>query len=106
MLSERINFSLLHEEFPMKRLTIAMITLLMAGSMPALAGQGQRHGQGPRSFGTLDANGDKSLSKDEVASAPRLSANFESIDADKNGSISEEELQAYRDARCAGRMKK
>jgi hypothetical protein len=46
------------------------------------------------------------LSKDEVASAPRLSANFESIDADKNGSISEEELQAYRDARCAGRMKK
>jgi len=50
----------------------------------------------------LDANGDGKLSKDEVANHPKLVQEFGAIDADKDGFLSAEELQAAR-ARHAGR---
>lgn len=43
-----------------------------------------------------DANGDGQLSRDEVAGAPRLSQEFDAIDADSNGLLTVEELQAAR----------
>ncbi len=55
-------------------------------------GGGQR-GQGWKKW---DANGDGTLTREEVANAPRLSQQFDAIDADHNGSLTVEELQAAR----------
>lgn len=44
----------------------------------------------------LDANGDGRLSRDEVAGHPRLAKDFDAIDANKDGFLSPEELQAAR----------
>ncbi len=61
-------------------------------------GGGQR-GQGWKKW---DANGDGALTRDEVANAPRLSQQFDAIDADHNGSLTAEELQAAH-SRIGGR---
>ena len=50
----------------------------------------------------LDANADGKLSKEEVANHPRLVSDFDTIDADKDGLLAPEELQAVR-GRHAGR---
>ena len=45
-------------------------------------------------FKAADANGDGSLSLDEVqANMPRLAERFNTLDKDKNGQLSREELQ-------------
>ena len=45
-------------------------------------------------FKTADANGDGSLSLDEVqANMPKMAERFSKIDKDKNGMLSREELQ-------------
>ncbi|HEX4943135.1 MAG TPA: hypothetical protein VFV55_02210 [Usitatibacteraceae bacterium] len=53
-------------------------------------------GPGARGMGwtRLDADGDGKLSRAEVANAPRLSQEFDAIDADKDGFLTIEELQA------------
>lgn len=92
----------------MKKLLMLTMALFIIDSAPALAGQGSGKGpgKGPRSFESLDSNGDKALSKEEVANAPRLNSDFDKVDADKNGAISQEELQAFRAERRAERMNK
>ena len=49
-----------------------------------------------------DANGDGKLSREEVANSPRLGANFEAIDTDRDGFLTAEELRAAH-ARFGGR---
>lgn len=63
------------------------------------AHKGEGRGDG---WKKLDANGDGKLSKDEVAGHPRLANAFDTIDADKDGYLSPEELRAAH-ARHAGR---
>ncbi len=62
------------------------------------------YGRGGRGQGWTkwDANGDGQLSREEVANAPRLSQDFDAIDADHNGFVTAEELQAAR-GQFAGR---
>lgn len=69
----------------------------LAGDCPGMGG-------GPaRMFDRLraaDKDGNGSLSRDEIAGFPGLAANFDTIDANKDGQISLQELQG---ARGAGR---
>lgn len=63
-----------------------------------------RHGRGD-GWKKWDADGDGKLSREEVASAPRLSQEFDAIDADKDGFLTLEELQAAHGAfRGRGRV--
>ena len=66
-----------------------------------LAHRGGGHGQG-EGWKKWDANGDGRLSRDEVANAPRLSQQFDAIDANHDGFLTVEELQAAR-GQSAGR---
>jgi len=63
------------------------------------ARSGSQRGQGWKKW---DANGDGTLTRDEVASAPRLSQQFDAIDANRDGILTVEELQAAH-GRFAGR---
>jgi Ca2+-binding EF-hand superfamily protein len=45
-------------------------------------------------YSKLDANGDGSISKSEAKKDASLSANFDSLDKDKNGSLSSAELSS------------
>jgi Ca2+-binding EF-hand superfamily protein len=62
-------------------------------------------GQGPHPFESFDKDGNKELSKEEVAAAPQIGGDFDVIDTDKSGSITKDELEAYRTAQHAQRMK-
>ncbi len=68
--------------------------------------QAARQALGPRGNGQgwlrWDADGDGRLSRAEVANAPRLSQNFDAIDANKDGFLTADELQAAH-ASYAGR---
>jgi len=55
---------------------------------------GRRHHHGPR----VDTDGNGQISRDEAKAAPRLSQNFDAIDANKDGSLSRDELHAWRRA--------
>jgi len=64
-----------------------------------LAHRGAGRGEGWKQW---DANGDGRLSREEVANAPRLSQQFDTIDANHDGFITVEEMQAARQAHHAG----
>lgn len=69
----------------------------LQAARPARGG-GQRGG----GWKKWDANGDGSLTRDEVVNAPRLSQQFDAIDANHDGLLTVEELQAAR-GRFSGR---
>jgi Ca2+-binding EF-hand superfamily protein len=52
-----------------------------------------------------DKNHDGALSKDEVKGFPKLSADFEKIDADHNGQLSMQEIKNYYQSVSAGKKK-
>jgi Ca2+-binding EF-hand superfamily protein len=71
----------------------------MQAARQAHRGAGHGRGEGWKQW---DANGDGRLSRDEVANAPRLSQQFDAIDANHDGFLTVEELQAAR-GQFAGR---
>ena len=60
---------------------------------------GARAASGSAAFQALDANRDGKLSRDELQAHPRLLRNFDAIDANHDGVISDDELQAWHAAR-------
>jgi Ca2+-binding EF-hand superfamily protein len=68
------------------------ISLAELGSARGTFGRGAR-GEGWKKW---DVNGDGKLAREEVANAPRLAQEFDAIDANKDGFLALEELQAAR----------
>ena len=48
-----------------------------------------------KKFSTADINGDKMLDQSEASSMPMLSEKFATVDTDKDGKVSTEEMRAY-----------
>lgn len=71
----------------------------MQAARLAHRGAGQGRGEGWKKW---DANGDGTLSRDEVANAPRLSQQFDVIDSNHDNVLTVEELRAAR-GQFAGR---
>jgi Ca2+-binding EF-hand superfamily protein len=50
-------------------------------------------------FKAADKNGDGGLSKDEAAALPRIAQHFDKLDTNKDGVVTQEELQAHHQER-------
>lgn len=55
-------------------------------------------GSNKASFGALDINTDRKLSRDEVKSNTALSTDFDKLDSDRNGSLSNAEFAKFEDS--------
>lgn len=53
----------------------------------------------------LDTDGDKRISRAEAAARPGLAKHFDDIDSNRDGYLSPEELQAYRQKQMGARLK-
>lgn len=81
----------------MKRTIAALTATLIAGfTFAANAGDGTHHGKGApqERFKAADTNTDGKLSRDEAKALPRIAEHFDKIDADKDGFVTVQELQA------------
>jgi Ca2+-binding EF-hand superfamily protein len=63
--------------------------------------RGQRMDDRRERMRELDKDGDQMLSRTEVESMPKLAQNFDSIDGNRDGKLSREELRAAREQRRA-----
>lgn len=67
--------------------------LLSPDELRAARGPGH-HGH----HGRLDANNDGSISREEAKGAPRLAANFDAVDTNRDGVLTRDEMLAWRKA--------
>lgn len=86
----------------------ALVVMTTGGMASAFPGDRER-GEGPRGpapmmqmFGALDADGDGSVTQEELDAAGPAAA-FAAADADGDGALSGDELTAFREARQAAR---
>ena len=59
------------------------------------------HEKGEAAFKKADADNDGTLDKTEAKAMPRVAKNFDAIDADKDGTVSMEEIHTYMKAQHA-----
>ena len=80
----------------MKRTIVALTATLLAGfAFAANAGDAAQGKGGPQErFKAADTNGDGKLSREEAKALPRIAEHFDKIDADKDGFVTPQELQA------------
>lgn len=83
----------------MKTVSLLAALALATSATVVLAHAGGGWGAGGfERLRAADTNGDGLLSRTEVAALPRLAERFDSIDANDDGQVSFEELQAFRTA--------
>jgi Ca2+-binding EF-hand superfamily protein len=71
-----------------------LLTMIFAA---AAANAGDAPGPGRPDRPTLDANGDGIVTREEAKAYPRLTADFDAADANKDGQLDAAELQAHRE---------
>ena len=86
---------------------IVLAVLAALGSAPAFAVDAPP-ADGPHGVAKLDKNGDGVIDRSEAAAAPRLAQNFDSLDKNKDGKLSGDELprRGDRDGQGPDRMAK
>lgn len=87
----------------MRKIMVLMAVAVLTGAIPALADPGSGDGHKRLKLEMLDTDGNGMVSKDEfmVMHMKR----FEKIDANADGNIAKDEIEAYRAARKAEREK-
>lgn len=61
------------------------------------------HGRAMGRFNSADKDNDGTLTKDEAKAMPRVAKNFDAIDVDKDGTVSEQEIHDYMKAHRPGK---
>ncbi len=82
----------------MKALVIASTVLLASGVAMAKGADKKPHA-GHAAVETLDADKDGKLSKDEVKADTNLTGSFDTLDANKDGFLDKDELKAAKHAK-------
>ena len=55
----------------------------------------EMHERGGERFKAADKNGDGMLDREEAGAMPKVAANFDAIDGDKSGAVTEKEIHDY-----------
>lgn len=63
------------------------------------------HEKGEAAFKKADKDNDGTLDKEEAKAMPRVAKNFDAIDADKDGTVSMDEIHTFMKAKHQGMMK-
>ena len=86
---------------------------VMAGAKDKMKGKGKdmrdktkaMHEDGKARFAAADKDGDGTLDKEEAKAMPRVAGNFDKIDADKDGTVSMDEIHAFMKSQHQGKRK-
>ena len=80
----------------MKSVTLVAVCLGLTASIAAAAADSAQR------LDQLDTNGDRKLSRDEVAADPALAQRFEQMDVNKDGFLSRDELAVAKRSSICG----
>jgi Ca2+-binding EF-hand superfamily protein len=69
-----------------------LVALAAHAGNPGDSSTGGKHGRGP-----VDANGDGIVTREEAQTHPRLSADFDAADTNKDGQLDATEMKAHRE---------
>ena len=98
----------------MKKMNVALITVLLSASIGASAAFAQAPAEQPKGerahkmherMKAADKDGDGKISRAEAVAMPRLAKHFDEIDTNKDGFLSKEELKASREKHAAQKSK-
>ena len=90
----------------MKKVNVALVTVLLSASIGASAAFAQTPPEPPKGdhakkmherLKAADKDGDGKISRAEAAAMPRLAKHFDEIDTNKDGFITKEEMKAHRE---------
>ena len=101
-------------ENTMKKVNVAIITVLLSASIGASAVFAQTPPDAPKAerakkmqerLKAADKDGDGKISRTEAAALPRIAKHFDEIDTNKDGFVTTEELKARHDKHAAHKQK-
>jgi hypothetical protein len=102
-------------EKPMKKVNVALVTVLLSASIGATAVFAQAPVEPPKGdraqkmharLKAADTDGDGRISRAEAVALPRIAKHFDEIDTNKDSFLTKEEMKAYREKRMAEHPKK
>ena len=82
---------------------LALCTLIASAALvlPLASAAGHAGGKFEAAFKKADTDNDGSLTRDEAKAMPRVAKNFDAIDTDKDGTVSDKEIHNYMKAQHA-----